>query len=189
MRKLGIFCIMIVVLLSGCKRSTKKEQEMLNNYKSFMEAIIDNKGAESTNIPFEHRLEVTKSKDGMYEYSVTIHNPKVAMYDIEMMVLNKNIDASKEWMPNLGLTDDVNEKYTMIPFQSKKEDGYYSGVQLGGQSSSPKFTLNVMVTWKDYAKLKTTKVFFNYTYEYQDEQKEVGSQASSNDTTEQTASE
>ncbi len=184
MRKLGIFCIIIVVLLSGCKRSTKKEQEKLNNYKSFMEAIIDNKGAESTNIPFDHQLDVTKSKDGLYEYTVTIHNPKVAMYDIEMMVLNKNVDANKEWMPNLGLTDDVNEKYTMIPFQSKKEDGYYSGVQLGGQSSSPKFTLNVMVTWKDYEKLKTTKAFFNYTYEYQGEQ-EVGPQASSNDTTEQ----
>lgn len=187
MRKLGIFCIIIVVLLCGCKRTTKKEQEMLNNYKSFMEAIIDNKGAESANIPFEHRLEVKKNKDGLYEYTVTIHNPKVAMYDIEMMVLNKNIDADKEWMPNLGLTDDANEKYTMIPFQSKKEDGYYSGIQLSGQSSSPKFTLNVMVTWKDYAKLNTTRAFFNYTYEDQGEQK-VGTQDSSSNQVEQPTS-
>lgn len=169
MRKLGILCLSALFLLSGCNSADKKEKEALSNYNSFMEAIIENKGAESTDVPFKHTLEVTKEDDGTYRYTITISDPKVAMYDIEMMAYDKTIDSSKEWMPNLGVYGEaeVKNKYTMIPYQSKSPD-YVKGIQLSGISSTPKISINCLVTWKDYVKLNTTKAFFNYTYEYKE---------------------
>ena len=54
----------------------------------------------------------------------------------------------------------------MLPFQSRKEKNFVSGMQLSGISQTPKFSLNILVTWKDYSKTNTYRAFFNYDYEY-----------------------
>lgn len=170
MRKTGIICLLTVLFLSGCTNTKEKEAEAMNNYKSFRDSIIDNKEVETSDIPFDHKLEVSKLKDGTYEYIVTIDNAKVAMYNIEWMIYDKSIDSgsTSQIFPTYGILDDDTKNFTMIPFQSRKEENFVSGMQLSGISQTPKFTLNILVTWKDYGKTNTYKAYFNYNYEYKE---------------------
>lgn len=152
--------------MSGCSRSDSTDKEFRDKYNSFVDAIIDNNNVETNDIPFSHTLTVEKDSDGSYRYEVTIDNPKIAMYNIQMMVVDKSVSAD---YPFIGLLPDE-DSYSMIPFQENRDKFFVKGIKLGGISQSPTFTLNIIVTWKDYAKLNTTTAFFNYTYDYDKEQ-------------------
>ena len=82
MHKTVMIFILAVMLLSGCSNKKEREAEAMSNYVSFRDAIIDNNGLTSENIPFSHRLEVNKLTDGRFEYVVTIYDADVAMYNI-----------------------------------------------------------------------------------------------------------
>lgn len=168
MRKITIFFILTACLLSGCTNKKEKQAEAMSNYISFRDSIIDNNNGETTDIPFSHKLEVDKLSDGTYEYVITIYDAKVAMYNIEWMIYDRSIDNGKNEaiFPTYGIIDDDTKDFTMLPFQSRKEKNFVSGMQLSGISQTPKMTLNILVTWKDYSKTNTYQAFFNYTYEY-----------------------
>ncbi|MCI8272225.1 MAG: hypothetical protein HFG16_07955 [Erysipelotrichaceae bacterium] len=168
MHKTVMIFILAVMLLSGCSNKKEREAEAMSNYVSFRDAIIDNNGLTSENIPFSHRLEVNKLTDGRFEYVVTIYDADVAMYNIEWMIYDKSIDNGKneEIFPTYGIIDEDTKDFTMLPFQSRKEKNFVSGMQLSGISQTPKFSLNILVTWKDYSKTNTYRAFFNYDYEY-----------------------
>lgn len=165
MRKLLVLSIAAIVLLSACSRNDTSEKDFMNTYNSFVDSILDNNGSESKDIPFTHSINVVKESSGEYRYEITIDNPKVAMYNIQMMVVDKN---SKSEYPFIGLLpeDDV---YSMIPFQENKDKSFVKGILLSGISTNSKFTLNVQVSWKDYAQVNTHTVFFNYVYDYEKE--------------------
>lgn len=168
MRKITILFILSLCLLSGCTNKKEKDAEAMSNYMSFRDSIIDNNNGATTDLPFSHKLEVSKLTDGTYEYIVTIYNAKVAMYNIEWMIYDRSIDSGKNEtiFPTYGIIDDDTKDFTMLPFQSRKDKNFVSGMQLSGISQSPKFTLNILVTWKDYSKTNTYKAYFNYNYEY-----------------------
>lgn len=161
MRKL-ILCMALVLFMSACTDRNTKDKEFQNTYNSFVDSILDNNGADTAEIPFSHHLEVTKESSGEYRYAITIDDPKVAMYHIQMMVVDK---AAGGQYPFLGLLNDE-EMFSMIPNQENKEKYFVKGVVLEGLSPNPKFTLYVQVSWKDYAQINTSTVFFSYTYDY-----------------------
>lgn len=161
MRKLMILWI-VALALSGCSRQDKSEQDFRYTYNSFVDSILDNNGAESIDIPFHHSLEVTKESSGEYRYAITIDEPRIAMYHIQMMAVDKS--ASGQY-PFIGLMQDE-EMYSMIPNQENREKYFVKGIILEGSSTTPKFTLYVQVSWKDYAQINTSTVFFSYTYDY-----------------------
>lgn len=166
MRKTAFFALIMMLLLSGCQRSDKDEKEFRNSYNSFIDAIEDNKGAESLDIPFDKNIVITQMKDGTYHYKITIDNPKTAMYSIQALVMDRSMDGSTSDYPNIGLTtQEAEDPYSMIPYQNNEDRMFVKSITLEGTSTSPVFTLNVLVTWKDYAKLKTSSAYFNFTYD------------------------
>lgn len=186
MRKISILIILSIFLMSGCTNKKEKEAEAMSNYISFRDAIIDNNGLESQDIPFSHKLEVNKLKNGNYEYIVTISDAEVAMYNIQWMIYDKSIDNGKneEIFPTYGIIDEDTKDFTMLPYQSRKDKNFVSGMQLSGISQMPKFSLNVLVTWKDYGKTNTYRAYFNYDYEYSEPQVEAPASDDTDATTE-----
>lgn len=180
LRKLIILCV-LALGISGCTKRSNSDQDFQYTYNSFVDSILDNNGVDTKDIPFSHKLEVTKETSGEYRYEITIDNPRVAMYNIQMMVVDKS--ASGEY-PFIGLMSDE-ALYSMIPNQENKEKYFVKGIVLEGISSTPKFTLYVQVSWKDYAQINTRTVFFSYTYDYDkdhveettDEQKDSGNES------------
>lgn len=159
-------CIMLCMLvLVGCSKKTMNENDFHNTYNSFVDSILDNNGAESVDIPFRHKLDVQKISENEYHYTVTIDEPKIAMYHIQMMVVDRNMSGT---YPFIGLLNNKDDHYSMIPHQENKNQNFVKGISLEGVSQTPSFTLNIQVSWKDYAQVNTYTAFFNYTYEYQE---------------------
>lgn len=168
MRKL-LTSILALMILVGCSGSHNASKESIKKYNEYIQMIEDNKDLISSEIPFDHSLEVVKKSDKLYEYTITIDNPKIAMYNIEEIIVDKHNLSGDYVSPNVGIIDDEDAVYNMIPFQSNKDKGFQKGIKLSGESTKSNFTLYVAVTWKDYAKLKTSKVFFHYSYDYNKE--------------------
>lgn len=169
MRLLKVLCILCVLLLGACSKNNTADKDFENTYNSFVESIRDNNGVESKDLPFSHSMEVTKTEDGLYHYKITVDNPKIAMYSLQMLVLDKSIDDEKNMFPCIGIHPEE-PSYSMIPFQENIDNQFMKGIILEGETQSPKFTLNIEVSWKDYAKVKTSTVFFNYIYDYEVDQ-------------------
>ncbi len=161
MRKLILLCTMIF-LLTGCSTQDGSAKDFRYTYNSFVDSILDNNGVDSVDIPFRHQLEVTKESSGEYRYAITVDEPLIAMYNIQMMAVDKS--ASGQY-PFIGLMQDE-PMYSMIPNQENKEKYFVKGIILEGSSATPKFTLYVQVSWKDYAQINTSTAFFSYTYDY-----------------------
>lgn len=161
MRKISILCFLTLCLISGCSKRNTADKEFTNTYNSFVESIMDNKGAVSSDIPFAYTLHVEKSTNGTYHYDVVIDQPRIAMYNIQMMIVDKN--ATDDY-PFIGLLPDE-DPYAMIPNQENKDKNFVKGISINSVSASPTFELQVMVSWKDYAQINTSTVFFTLTYD------------------------
>lgn len=166
MHKKIFLCLFSLLLFSGCMtQAAKDEKESLKNYESYIDAIINNKGIESKNIPFDYKLNVVKKNDSSYEYEVIISDPQVSMYDIKAIAIDQSIDSNSNVFPCFGLLgDDYKTSYYMIPYQVNTQRNFIAGFALNAVSAKPQFTINVLVSWKDASLQKTSRVFFNCNY-------------------------
>ncbi|MGL5977588.1 MAG: hypothetical protein ACRCZJ_01130 [Erysipelotrichaceae bacterium] len=162
MMKFTIIFLTSVLLLTGCgkRADVVSNEEKYKKYNASMEAIINNKGVVSDNIPFDYEVTIssTMSDDGTFPYAIIIDNPQVAMYDIEALAIDPNALDSGDIFPSAGIVDDSD---SMIPYQVDAEKGFPKGIILNGESATSSFTLQLMVTWKDYAKLNVYTSYFN----------------------------
>lgn len=157
MRKLTVY-LLCLLLLGGCKSNGTTSDNNVK-YFNYIDLIINNNYVESSNIPFDCSISVGKNEKEEYVYLVTIENPKIAMYNVEMMALI-NTDIGKDTMfPTVGVIDD--DRYSMIPFQSNLERGYPGAIIVSGTSEAPEFTVNLLVVYHDYSGQNETKVYLN----------------------------
>lgn len=178
MRKLPVLILTALLLMSGCSNGDTSDKDLKNTYNSFVDSILDNNGAQSKDIPFTHTLTVEKDSEGKYRYEIKIDDPRVAMYNIQMMVVDKN--TSGEY-PFIGLASD--DVFHMVPNQENKEKGFMKGIILGGTSDNAKLSLDIQVTWKDYAQVNTHTAFLHYDYDYDKVQAEKNAAASEEEET------
>lgn len=179
MKKVSILLISILFLCSGCNNKAS-EDDSVKNYNSFINAVNTNKGIVSENIPFEHTLEVTKQKDDSYRYQVLINNPLVAMYNVQMIVVNPEVNSNDNIYPCIGLLgDDAKNEFVMVPFQSNVGKNYVKGISLDGVSKVDQFTLNVLVAWKDKNRQTTYRSFFTKQFALESNDQENGAKATS----------
>ncbi len=165
MRKLLIVFTCLVFTLTACDKLSKEDKEKVKIYESYVNAVVNNKGIESTYIPFEYKMNVIKQKDKSYRYEIEISNSHVAMYDIEAIAVDQHMDMNENVFPCIGiLEEDDNVQYNMIPYQSRGEKNFIKSISLDAVSKQEQFTINVMVTWKDSSLQKQSRVFFNCNY-------------------------
>lgn len=151
-----LFCL---CLMCGCSKNNNNTSDTSTKYIGYVEAIINNNSTVSSEIPFDYDLSVTKDSKGQYIYEVMISNPKQAMYNVEMMVIDVSKVGSENIFPSIGVIDE--EQFNLIPFQSNAERSFYAALACNGVSDVPQFTLNVFVVYRDYSGLNETRVFFN----------------------------
>ena len=134
-------------------------------YQNYIDLVVNNKGIESKNIPFNYKLNVVKNPNGKYTYEIDIYNPQIPMYQIKAIAVYQELDSNINIYPCIGiLGDDYERGFHMIPYQSNGKKGFVKMISLDAESEKEEFTINVLVTWKDSTLQKESRAFFNCHY-------------------------
>ena len=113
---------------------------------------------------FNISTDVTKIDDG-YRYYVFLDNPRIAMYDVEALVIEQDVDYNKNMAANLGIFE--SEEYHMVPNQENSELGYISGFSMSAISDKPNIKLYVLVQWKNANRSITNRQYIVLDAVYQ----------------------
>lgn len=169
MRKLTII-ITLALVLSGCQwfDNDDIDEAKFQRYSAYYTSIFDNDRFILASEYYNIEVVMNKINDTEYRYDVIIDSPRIAMYAIEVMVVENNItpEVASKMMPTIGIFEEV--EYNLIPYQVNVDKGYVKGLIVNGISSEPSINLKIMVLWRDYAKLNVTREFFDVSKVYND---------------------
>lgn len=140
-----VLCIMALVLSACGSQSARKYKQQLERYKSLWNTILDEDRVEQSSQYFD--IKATMEASGsQYVYSVTIDNPRIAMMNVEVLVLEDESDYSDEkMMVSSGIFDPSRD---MIPNQSRANSNFVGGLFLSASTEASELDLRVLVVWK-----------------------------------------
>ena len=174
MKKLIIMMCLILVL-TGCRQTVSADENQKQKYESYMSAIEDTENKLTSSSSFDISIAVNLLTDGQYRYDVIIDNPRVAMYGIEVLVVERSIVGTVpdgKLMPSAGIYE--TDTYNMVPNQHDKDKGFPKGIQVGGTTNQSEVTIYVLVAWTDKTGQSAKREIFVLTGKYNpDAQTEV----------------
>ena len=168
-----ILCLMAAALLliSGCSKKDPNQisTEKMQLYTAYYKSIMEMHRFQDKSDFYDLEVVMNQLPDGTYRYYVILDQPRVAMVDVEMLVVDAAVDYSQTSViaPSVGLLE--NEDYSLIPNQVYPELGYVKGLMASGETTSPIVSLNVMVLWKDYAKLKESREYLQLMGDFENQ--------------------
>lgn len=167
MKKLLII-MLACIMLAGCQNNTRQlDDEKYNAYLTYYQAILDTENKGTTCQDFNIELISNKIGENRYRYDVIIDQPRVAMYDIKVLVIVENVEGTintTEMMPSIGIFEDV--AYNMVPNQVDKEKMFVEGLDLSVLSNEPSIHLGVMVSYGKKDGKEGTTHYFELTTTY-----------------------
>jgi hypothetical protein len=162
-----ILVLLLLVWASACQSTAQKQYATnLQRYNAYYTAILNNDKFLGNSENFDISTIMNKLSDNEYRYDVIIDNPRIAMYDIEILVIenDKSLEISSQVMPSVGLFE--SKEYNMVPYQINLKSGYSEGFGLSGTVSTANIKLKVMVLWHDYAKVTQKREYFDLNVQY-----------------------
>jgi uncharacterized protein YceK len=169
MRKL-LLALFIMISFSACQSAEQKQKAAnLQKYNAYYTAILNNDKFQSFSDLFDITTVMNKLSETEYRYDVIIDNPRVAMYDIEVLVIvnDKSLQISKEVMPSIGIFE--TGEYNLVPYQVNMKSGYSKGFGLSGTVKTATVELKALVLWYDYAKVSQQREYFDLNAQYSEE--------------------
>ena len=145
MRKI-ITLIMALFLFCGCSQIGKETADPTERYRYLVEMIEEHEAFASASNYFDIAVEMAKIESG-YRYYITVDNPRIAMFDIELLAIEKDVDYMNNMAANVGIFEET--QYNMVPNQANSEMGYVKGVVASGVTNNPQTTLYVFVQFKN----------------------------------------
>lgn len=142
-----IITLILCLILTGCSFGGNSEyQAKVKRYQSLIQVILDNDKFQQEPQSFD--LEVIMNEEsGGYSYDIIIDNPKIAMYSIEVIVVENNQGFNEEkMMVSSGVFENPR---SMIPGQVNTEAGFVGGMILNALTPNADVNLKILVTWKD----------------------------------------
>lgn len=164
-----ITVILMLLLVSACSNEGALNQEKTKVYQAFWNAILNQDRFvvipenatiyQATNFTIETRIE-DGEEEGKYEYTMIMNNPRRALYDINILVLDVDTDFSTDMdmKPSAGIWEDIT--YNMIPSQSNNERGFFKGISLSGETDNDYVTLRILIEWHDVTLMESHREFF-----------------------------
>ena len=156
--------ICILLCLCGCQEDGKQKADPDERYMYIIEMISEHESFQETSNYFDIAVEMAKIENG-YRYYITIDNPRIAMYDIELLAIEKNVDYRTNMAANVGIFEE--KEYHMVPNQSNPEKGFFKGIVASGISRDPSTTLYIFVQFKnsDFSAVRSEYFKLDVSYE------------------------
>lgn len=163
MKKLLVL-LLIILCLCGCQEIATENVDPDQRYFDMINTIKEHEVFINTSNYYDVSVEMAKIEEG-YRYYVTIDNARIALYDIEAMAIEQDVDYSNTMAANIGIFEE--KEYSMIPNQKNPEKGFVSGLVMSGVSELPETTLYIYVSFKnaDYSEIKTEYFKLDVKYE------------------------
>ncbi len=156
-KKIIAFSLVLMVFLCGCNSQDTINPSANERYTDMIKQLQDRDIFSTSSELFDINVDISAINDG-YRYYIIIDNPKVAMYDIEAIAIEKGIDYTSVMAANIGLFED--ESYSMIPGQTYVEKGFVKGISISGVSENEKPTLYLLISWHNKDLSITKKEYF-----------------------------
>ncbi|TFG81735.1 MAG: hypothetical protein E4G74_03730, partial [Erysipelotrichales bacterium] len=166
MRKICL-ALLILIAASACQSATEKQYAAnLQRYNAYYTAILNNDKFLGDSGNFDIEVVMNRLSDTEYRYDLIVDNPRIAMYNIEILVIEsgKSLEISDQIMPNVGIFE--GDEYNMVPYQINLESGFSQGFDLSGTVTKPEVSLKVLVIWHDYAKVLQKREYFDLIAQY-----------------------
>lgn len=180
MKKILIVFLTAILLTSCSTIEQKLEKESYALYETYWRLLLNETQFQTSSRNFNIEAEIIKS-DNTYEYIVTVDKAKVAMYDVEIVVIEnkKSIDAVDEMLPSAGIFE---KKFNMIPNQARNEESYMTGANLTRQDfSEDEVTLQVLVAWENYSRMESFREVFEFDLKYEEKKESEEKKDKEND--------
>lgn len=163
MKKIFII-FLILITVCGCSDIGKENIDPNQRYYSLIDSINEHDSFSGFSNYYDIKAEMAKINEG-YRYYITIDQPKCALYDIEALAIERNVDYSANMAANIGIFDE--KEYSMIPNQKNTDKGFVSGVVFSGISQQPITSLYVYVSFKnsDYSNVYNEYLKLDVAYE------------------------
>lgn len=135
---------MLSICLVGCKDNKTIDNFANEKYIDMVELLNQRLDFKDSSEFFDISGDISKINDG-YRFYIVVDNVKTAMYNVEVLAIEKNVDYNEVMAANIGIFE--KNKYSLIPNQVNPEDGFVKGVSVSGISNGPVDTYYVLVQW------------------------------------------
>ncbi|NLC55191.1 MAG: hypothetical protein GX769_04835 [Erysipelothrix sp.] len=168
MRK-GKILVAMLLLLAGCTTKPNKDDLLLQKYKAAYNDLVSNDKFLSDSSYYDLEVVVNKIENNKYRVDAIIDNPKVAMYNIQVIAELDSIGVEQfdKVIPSLGIVDQ--SVYHLIPFQVNKDEGFYGGLVVSGVSDKAQGTIIIEIAWTDYSETVSYQEFLKFNYDIEPE--------------------
>lgn len=158
-----ILILVLLMSLCACEQDGKQMANPDDRYMYIIEMIGEHDSFQSTSNYFDISAEMAKIENG-YRYYITIDNPRIAMYDIELLAIEKNVDYRNTMAANVGIFED--KEYNMVPNQANIEQGFVKGIVASAITKYPETTLYIFVQFKnsDYSVVRSEYFKLDVSY-------------------------
>lgn len=156
--------LFIFIIICGCTEVGKENIDPNQRYYSLIDSINEHDSFSNFSNYYNISTDIAKINDG-YRFYITIDEPTCALYDIEALAIEKNVDYSSNMAASIGIFDE--REYSMIPNQKNVDKGFVSGLVFSGVSQSPETSLYIYVSFKnsDYSNVYNEYIKLDVKYE------------------------
>ncbi len=162
MKKIFILIISLC-LLSGCTTDSTAVSGSDDRYYDMLHQLENVQNYASEPTYYSLTIELSEVEGG-YRFFVIVDEPKIAMYNIQVMAIVEGDDYSNTMAANVGIFEDTS--YTMIPHQTKPDDGYVAGLSISGLTEDNPCTLNIMVRYETSDHESVTRDYYRVEVQY-----------------------
>ena len=157
-----IILVMLLMITSGCSTKTvDSDIEKMSKYNSLYVDCLNNADFKLKSDNFNIELDFTQMDNG-YNYYIVIDEPKIAMYDVEAIVIENLMNYNEiDMMPTVGIFE--SGEYNLVPYQTNKQKNFYGGIVISGDTLVENVDLYALVTWKDVTMTKQFKEYILIT--------------------------
>lgn len=146
--------LLCILLMTGCQE--ENEEKNIIFYNEMIDILHNAKDYAETSEYYSISFEKTFTKDGE-RYYIVIDNPRIAMYDVNILAFGEDTDTENEFVPNAGIFEG---SINMIPNQINKDKGFVKGVSISGVLDDANVPVYCLVQWKDELRSQTFREYF-----------------------------